>query len=456
MKISANAEPKDSKGDDPDGDDDKAVVSVENVWGPQPREDFLTPVLDFILENSVADMAVVHDDDYSVYQALQSGSRSPAEIVHASAKDGITLGRIKRHAETIAGETYYRPLFASSTAKRRIRIQSLDGSGKYTDDEVFSGPLHAPVPGMASMSLANRPVMPRASGVLGYTSMTDNRSLTGLGGATYNQGPLLRRFAMRGLEVSDESGVLEPNSLGTRDFANQSSDREEAYIRASSPDLEPPPLEYNAWSINPVLSTVTSASTDRSRRNSIESTVTNTSTGTGTSAFTRYGNLSRASVSTYATSRSAGSASSNRLPGTNFGPITYSKKGEGISSGAKRGAQQQNQISPYRYNVSPTQLVASIDGVPWELHELPRQLHPKPHGDIFGQPVIPRRVKTTRWKPKGEAPFGTDSASLARALANAGGSTARWREEGDEDERKVTVQREHANALTKALSALRR
>ena len=63
--------------------------------------------------------------------------------------------------------------------------------------------------------------MPRASGVLGYTSMTDNRSLTGLGGATYNQGPLLRRFAMRGLEVSDESEVLESNSLGTRDFASE-------------------------------------------------------------------------------------------------------------------------------------------------------------------------------------------------------------------------------------------
>jgi hypothetical protein len=38
-----------------------------------------------------------------------------------------------------------------------------------------------------------------------------------------------------------------------------------------------------------------------------------------------------------------------------------------------------------------------MTGVPWELNELPRQLHPKPHGDIFGQPPV--RPARTR-KPK--------------------------------------------------------
>lgn len=88
-----------------------------------------------------------------------------------------------------------------------------------------------------------------------------------------------------------------------------------------------------------------------------------------------------------------------------------------------------------------------MNGVPWELDELPRQLHPNPVGDIFGQP--PQRKPRTR-KSKldtiSERPAPVRDA--ATSTTDLGG--------GGEDEMPKKVQKGQINALAKMLSALRR
>lgn len=95
-----------------------------------------------------------------------------------------------------------------------------------------------------------------------------------------------------------------------------------------------------------------------------------------------------------------------------------------------------------------------MDGVPWELNELPRQLHPKPHGDIFGQPPAPRPARTR--KAKGQAPLGTISESAGGARVDAGTSTTDLHEDGNGEEHGHKVQKGQINALAKMLGALRR
>lgn len=138
------------------------------------------------------------------------------------------------------------------------------------------------------------------------------------------------------------------------------------------------------------------------------------SASTSTSAFTRYSNSSVRSVSTTATS---------------------------VSSGSWRAGGQ-----------APPQIPKNIkimNGVPWELDELPRQLYPNPVGDIFGQP--PQRKPRTR-KSKldtiSERPVPLrDAATSTTDLGGGGG--------GEEDTPKK-VQKGQINALAKMLSALRR
>ncbi|KZV69592.1 hypothetical protein PENSPDRAFT_652237, partial [Peniophora sp. CONT] len=97
IKISANAKPKDLKEDESD-DDVESVLSFESVGDFSPREDFLIPVLNFILENSDVDMAIVHDDEYSTYcQLLQSGSPPPIDSVQRCIEDGLTFGTLNKH-----------------------------------------------------------------------------------------------------------------------------------------------------------------------------------------------------------------------------------------------------------------------------------------------------------------------------------------------------------------------
>ncbi|KAL4078322.1 hypothetical protein V8B97DRAFT_1865727 [Scleroderma yunnanense] len=136
---------------------------------------------------------------------------------------------------------------------------------------------------------------------------------------------------------------------------------------------------------------ITSSSTKSNWRSSVVSAAS-----TSTSGFTRYSNSSTRSVSTVATSVSNGSW---RSPPTSNGSCA---KQSGV--GAKEVADGQTQNLPKNVKI--------LYGVPWELDQLPRQLHPNPEGDIFGQP--PQRKRTR--KPK-------DSSKLDTISERPSGST---------------------------------
>jgi hypothetical protein len=163
---------------------------------------------------------------------------------------------------------------------------------------------------------------------------------------------------------------------------------------------------------------------------------TTSSAGTSTSAFTRYSNASVRSVSTTATSVSA---SSWRTNGTKPQPPPA--------------------LHPTHPNIPKN--VKIMNGVPWELDQLPRGQYPNPVGDIFGSPPV--RQPRTR-KPK-DLQLGTiaerPQASLkspelqrqdaATSTTDLSGSP---REEDGEGPKKVP--KAQINALAKMLSALRR
>jgi serine/threonine protein kinase len=163
---------------------------------------------------------------------------------------------------------------------------------------------------------------------------------------------------------------------------------------------------------------------------------TTSSAGTSTSAFTRYSNASARSISTTATSVSA---SSWRTNATKPQP-------------------------PALQPTTPTipKNVKIMNGVPWELDQLPRGQYPNPVGDIFGSPPV--RQPRTR-KPK-DLQLGTiverppasqkspefqrrDAATSTTDLS--GGSP---REEDGEGPKKVP--KAQINALAKMLTAFRR
>ncbi|KAF8868082.1 kinase-like domain-containing protein [Infundibulicybe gibba] len=98
---------------------------------------------------------------------------------------------------------------------------------------------------------------------------------------------------------------------------------------------------------------------------------TTSSAGTSTSAFTRYSNSSARSISTVATSVSATSWRTNGKPSS---PPTHHSAHPNLPKNIKL-----------------------MNGVPWELDQLPRGQHPNPVGDIFGSPPV--RKQRTR-KPK--------------------------------------------------------
>jgi hypothetical protein len=105
-----------------------------------------------------------------------------------------------------------------------------------------------------------------------------------------------------------------------------------------------------------------------------------------------------------------------------------------------------------------------MDGVPWELDQLPRGQYPNPVGDIFGSPPVHKQ--RTRKSPKDsmldtitERPttlghrspeyLRRDASTSTTDLANGVGPAA------DADGVKK-VQKGQINALAKMLSALRR
>lgn len=106
-----------------------------------------------------------------------------------------------------------------------------------------------------------------------------------------------------------------------------------------------------------------------------------------------------------------------------------------------------------------------MNGVPWELDQLPRGQHPNPVGDIFGSP--PARKQRTR-KPKDvinpdnvkldtikERP-GTGPGKIAEAERRDASTSTTDLGVGNEVEGVKKVQKGQINALAKMLSALRR
>lgn len=105
-----------------------------------------------------------------------------------------------------------------------------------------------------------------------------------------------------------------------------------------------------------------------------------------------------------------------------------------------------------------------MDGVPWELDQLPRGQFPNPVGDIFGSPPV--RKQRTR-KPKDqkldtitERPPNFVAQKSPELRRDASTSTtdldglSNGKEEGADSVKKV--QKGQINALAKMLSALRR
>ncbi|KAF9237500.1 kinase-like protein [Melanogaster broomeanus] len=183
-------------------------------------------------------------------------------------------------------------------------------------------------------------------------------------------------------------------------------------------------------------SSIMSSSAKSNWRSSMSTT---SSASTSTSAFTRYSNSSARSVSTTATSVSSGSW-----------------RAQGTTSSRIYGNNREQQAIPKNVKI--------MSGVPWELYELPRQLHPNPVGDIFGQPP-PRKIRTRKPKDSkldtiSERP-GAPQKSPVRQRCDAATSTTdldgvREGSDAGSDGAPKKVQKGQINALAKMLSALRR
>jgi len=113
-----------------------------------------------------------------------------------------------------------------------------------------------------------------------------------------------------------------------------------------------------------------------------------------------------------------------------------------------------------------------MDGVPWELDQLPRGQHPNPVGDIFGSPPV-RKQRTRKPAQKDlkldtitERPAGPasgqksphypriDASTSTTDLAGLPGGGNAKDDSGEGGVKKV--QKGQINALAKMLSALRR
>uniref|UniRef100_A0A0W0FEE6 Protein kinase domain-containing protein n=1 Tax=Moniliophthora roreri TaxID=221103 RepID=A0A0W0FEE6_MONRR len=169
---------------------------------------------------------------------------------------------------------------------------------------------------------------------------------------------------------------------------------------------------------------------------------TSSSAGTSTSAFTRYSNNSTRSVSTAATSVSSASWRTN-------------------------GKQLGQQSSPSAYSQTysgPPKNIKIMEGVPWELFELPRGQRPEPVGEVFGNGPPPRKQRSRKPKdttgldtinertPSQKVPMTRRDASTSTSDLTGvgfGGS-------GGDDRPTKALQKQQINALSKMLSALRR
>ncbi|EIW83295.1 Pkinase-domain-containing protein [Coniophora puteana RWD-64-598 SS2] len=214
--------------------------------------------------------------------------------------------------------------------------------------------------------------------------------------------------------------------------------------RPLHPHPQPTPAQKATW---------------RSSQASSASVATYSTTSTSSSAFTRYSNSSMRSVNTMATATTATSVSSagswRQKPAA---PPPVGPNGQPIPKNVK---------SESRTDPRPSWLVltesAVMTGVPWELYELPRQLHPNPEGAVFGSPPQPRKVRTRKSnlanEISGKGTLDTISerpvpAGYAHVRRDAATSTTDLSDGEDDGPKKV--QRGQINALAKMLSALRR
>lgn len=109
-----------------------------------------------------------------------------------------------------------------------------------------------------------------------------------------------------------------------------------------------------------------------------------------------------------------------------------------------------------------------MDGVPWELGQLPRGQHPDTSGDIFGSPPVRKhrtrkplkdlKLDTITERPSGPASsqkspehLRRDAATSTTDLGGIGSNNGK-----DDGEGVKKVQKGQINALAKMLSALRR
>lgn len=97
-----------------------------------------------------------------------------------------------------------------------------------------------------------------------------------------------------------------------------------------------------------------------------------------------------------------------------------------------------------------------MDGVPWELDELPRGQYIDPEGDLFGSPPV-RKQRTRKTKEAGPAALGTISE---RPKIDVAVSTTDVDDDSGDGPGPPSpggkVQRGQINTLAKMLSALRR
>lgn len=177
---------------------------------------------------------------------------------------------------------------------------------------------------------------------------------------------------------------------------------------------------------------------------------TTSSAGTSTSAFTRYSNSSARSISTTATSVSSASwrASVKSTPSTTSNHSGYTNLPKNIK--------RKLISSPYG-GLSNVYWPPAMNGVPWELDQLPRGQHPNPVGDIFGSPPV--RKQRTR-KPKDvkldtitERPANSGAQKTLQYQRQDASTSTTDLSDGDGCKK---VQRGQINALAKMLSALRR
>jgi hypothetical protein len=104
-------------------------------------------------------------------------------------------------------------------------------------------------------------------------------------------------------------------------------------------------------------------------------------------------------------------------------------------------------------------MLAVMTGVPWDLDQLPRQMHENPVGDIFGSPPPPRRQRIH--KPNDQLDTIAERSRSVPIIQESKSQEV----EGFLDSEYVVVednvlpkkvQKDQVSALTKMLSALRR